>query len=195
MKNFLPIGRLNVIPALLDLKLNPDAWDRYSERANAYGPHQGVSDVWVRYRDRAEFNGSWEDFVNQPHEAVWYPEAECLPAVKDICFELMHWVRGERLGGVIITRIPPGGKVDPHIDGGFNAMHYNCKVMVTLEGHPDQALHYEEGSYSAQPGECVWFNNRRTHWVTNDSPVDRISLVVCMRTDRSALCRLPQLEP
>lgn len=192
MNSFLPLGTINVLPALLQLKQHPDLWNRYTERANAYGPHHGVSDIWVRYRDRSEFNGSWADFCIEPHEAVWYPEADCLPAVKDICFELMGWVRGERLGGVLITRIPPGGKVDPHIDGGFNACYYNCKVMVTLEGHPDQAIHFEEGSYSAQPGECVWFNNRKSHWVTNNSPVDRISLVVCMKTERRLLCHSEQ---
>lgn len=188
MDNLLPLGSVDVRPALLQLKNNPQVWNRYPERTNSYGPHQGVSDVWVRYRDRAEFNGSWTDFADAPHEAVWYPEADCLPAVKDLCFELMHWVRGERLGGVLITRIPPGGRVDPHIDGGFNARYYNCKVMVSLESHPEQAIHFTEGGYSARAGECVWFNNNVVHWVTNNSPVDRISLVVCMKTERRELC-------
>jgi len=191
MNNFLSIGHVNPIPSLLQIKSNPELWDMFIERKNTYAdnmPHESVSDIWVRTRDRAEFNGSWDDFRGQ-HDPVWYPAADLLPAVKDIAFEIMHMVRGERLGAVLITKVPAGGQVKPHIDKFWNAETFNTKVMVSLESHPDQALCYEEGSYSAMPGECVWFRNDVTHWVTNDSPVDRITLIVCTQTDRRSICQ------
>lgn len=186
MNNCLSLGQVNVTQALLQIKSNPQLWDMYTHRKERYGEanaHHSVSDIWVRYRDYAEFDGDWDKFRG-PHDPVWYPAADRLPAVKDIAFELMHWVRGERLGAVIITKIPAGGQVKPHIDRYWNAETFNTKIMVSLESHPAQALHFEEGSYSAAPGECVWFRNDVLHWVTNDSPVDRITLIVCIQTDR-----------
>lgn len=191
MNNFLSIGQINPIPALLQLKRNPQLWDLYTDRRDAYGdlnPHVGVSDLYVRYRDRSEFDGDWDKFRG-PHEPVWYPAADLLPAIKDIAFEIMHMVRGERLGAVILTRIPAGGEVAPHIDRFWNAETFNTKVMVSLESHPDQALCYEEGFYSAIPGECVWFRNDVLHWVKNNSPIDRITLIVCTQTDRRSICQ------
>lgn len=191
MNNFLSIGRINPIPALLQLKSHPELWDLYTDRRDAYAeknPHIGVSDLYVRYRDRADFDGDWDKFRG-PHQPVWYPAADLLPAIKDIAFDVMSMVQGEWLGAVILTRIPPGGKVAPHIDSFWNAETFNTKVMISLESHPDQALCYEEGSYSAEPGECVWFRNDVTHWVYNQSPVDRITLIVCTQTDRRSLCQ------
>ena len=192
MNYFLPIGFVDPTQALLQIKSNPQLWDLFTERREVYGDdnaHLGVSDIVVRYRDRSEFDGDWDKFRG-PHDPVWYPAADLLPAVKDIAFEIMHRVRGERLGAVLITRIPAGGQVKPHIDAFWNAETFNTKVMISLESHPQQALHYEEGSYSASPGECVWFRNDVLHWVTNDSPIDRITLIVCTQTDRRSVCHL-----
>jgi hypothetical protein len=33
---------------------------------------------------------------------------EQLPAVRKIVFDVMHAVQGEKLGGVLITKVPPG---------------------------------------------------------------------------------------
>jgi len=189
MDNFLKIGEVNVLPALFQLKRHPQLWDQFTERSEAYGsPHTGVSDIWVRYRDRSEFNGSWADFANEPHDCVWYEAAECLPAVKDICFELMATVRGERLGGVLITRVPPGGEVQPHIDSGYNAKTYD-KFAVLLESAPGQAMLYKDGHMAGPPGSVFWFRNDVEHWVRNDSDADRITLIVCIQPERRALCR------
>lgn len=192
MNNFALLGSVPVTQLLLQLKTNPQFWDLYRERTEGYEtPHAGVSDIWIRYRDRKEFNGSWADFADAPHECVWYPAADALSAARDIAFELMSWVRGERLGGILITRIPPGGCVLPHIDGGYNARNYD-KFAVMLESAPGQAMYYEEGAISGDPGSVFWFKNDVTHWVRNDSEVDRITMIVCIQPERRAVCHLEQ---
>lgn len=192
MNNFAYLGSLSVSQLLLQLKKAPHLWDQFTERSSNYGsPHSGVSDIWVRYRDRAEFNGDWADFVEQPHDCVWYDASDDLPAVRDIAFELMRWVRGERLGGILITRVPPGGEVKPHVDGGFNAKSYD-KFAVIVESAEGQGMYYEEGCMAGPPGSVFWFRNDVPHWVKNESAVDRITLIVCIQPERKSVCHSQQ---
>jgi hypothetical protein len=97
----------------------------------------------------------------------------------------MYLVKGERLGGILITRIPPGGICKPHHDRGTWHASYYDKYALQLESHPFQAFHFDEGSYSAMPGELYWFNNQEVHWVTNESPIDRITLIFCIKVDHA----------
>lgn len=188
MDNLLPIGTMDIRPALLQLRQHPEVWDQFTERTiNETSPHHGVSDIWIRGRDRADLGESWDDYVEEMYDSVWFPAATVLPAVKDLCFNLMTWVRGEKLGIVLITRIPPGGQVRPHTDRGYNANNFE-KYCIQLESHPDQAFWFEEGGYAAEAGEVYWFRNTVEHWVTNDSPVDRISLIVSIMKERRAIC-------
>lgn len=186
MKHLLPLGYLDVTEAVLQLRQSPYLWNLYRERTQRPdSPHVDVDDIWVRYRDRTEFElgqRDWSEF-NQEHDSVWYPAADKLPAVKNLSYQLMTAVRGERLGGVLVTRIPPGKAVKPHADAGWHAEYYD-KFAVQLESHPDQAFYFEDGGYAAAPGEVYWFRNQALHWVRNDSPVDRVTLIVCIRQDR-----------
>ena len=147
---------------------------------NPTSPHHGLDDIWIRYND----NSSCYDAVEarKEHDSVWYPEAETLPSVKDMAFELMRRLRGVRLGGILITRIPPGGMCKPHTDTGWHAEYYRDKYAVQLASHPDQAFCFQEGGYSAEPGEIYWFNNLVEHWVINPSPVERITAIFCIKS-------------
>lgn len=193
MDNLLPIGSVDITPALLQLKQHPELWDQFPERAwPTNSPHKDVHDIWVRARDRADLEGSgWGEYVDTVHDAVWYPAIDALPAVKTLCLDLMAHVRGEKLGIVLITKIPPGGAVKPHTDFGYNAREFE-KYCIQLESHPDQAFCFGDGEYRAQPGEVYWFRNTVEHWVENDSPVDRISLIVSIMSERRMICPQPQ---
>jgi hypothetical protein len=140
-----------------------------------------VDDVWVRYNPLERFAGDWTQF-NSPHESVWYPVIEKIPQVKQLSFELFKRLDAERLGGVLLTRIPPGKQVYPHIDQGWHARYYE-KYVIQIKGNRDQAFRFKGESLSALPGECYWFNNAYDHWVTNDSDEERISLIICLRRD------------
>lgn len=190
MNNFSLIGSVPIARLLTQLKSHPEFWNQYRERLEAYEtPHADVSDIWLRYRDRSEFTGSWADFANEAHECVWYPAADALSAVRDIAFELMTWVRGERLGGILITRIPPGGEVKPHIDGGYNARTYD-KFAVVLEAAPGQAMYYDNETMAGVPGQVFWFRNDIRHWVKNESDVERITLIICIQPEGRSVCHL-----
>lgn len=162
------------------LERHPELWNDFDLRTNhPQSPHRELSDIFVRYNARENFTGDRQAF-NGPHEAVWWPALEKLPAVTDIVFSLMRQVEGEQLGMVLITKIPAHTQCYPHVDNGWHARHFD-KYAVQIASAPGQAFHVEQDQLSAEPGECYWFDNSKVHYVTNDSDVDRITMIVCIR--------------
>lgn len=169
---------LNVAPLQAALAEHPELWDQRTERTAPEGsPHHGLSDIWARFADPATMQ------ADGSHDSVWYRPADVLP-VRDVVFPLMAAVRGERLGGVLITRIKPGQVCKPHTDPGWHARYYE-KFAVQIDAAPEQAFHFEGESLVTCPGDVFWFDNAYTHWVTNDSQRDRITMIVCIRTERN----------
>jgi len=185
----------------LELKNNPQVWNLYDfRRKDPTSPHHGLDDIWIRYQHIDDVVPDIpENLMRQifPHESVWYPSASYLPSIKELAHELMYRVKGERLGGILITRIRPGKMCKPHIDiGSWHAAYYNCKIAVQLEcasdlnyhngltSIPEQAFCFPGEHFTAKQGDYYWFDNQKEHWVPNNSSVDRITIIFCIRTDR-----------
>jgi hypothetical protein len=174
---------IRLLPYLFDARHavreleNAAVWNLHGQRKAQYA-HVAMSDVWVRYNAIENFHGDLAAF-NEEHESVWYPEAKVLPAVVDLVFQVMTAVRGERLGGVLVTKIPPGGSVAPHRDVGWHAGYYD-KFAVQLKGTPEQGFCFEGYRLSALPGQCYTFDNAQTHWVENPTDEERMTLIVCI---------------
>lgn len=169
--------QFDVTALLAQLKEHPEIWNEYRWRTeHPRSPHREVDDIWVRYNSIENIGPHFND----EHEAVWYPVVEKIPGVKDLVSQVMEAFGGEQLGGVLITRVPPGKQVYPHVDLGWHALHYE-KFAVQLKGNSSQAFCFSGEKLSALPGEAYWFNNQSSHWVVNPSDEDRITLIVCMR--------------
>jgi len=95
----------------------------------------------------------------------------------------MAQLGGEILGGVLMTRLPPGKKIYNHIDGGFHAGFYD-KFLVNIKCNQDQAFVFDEGNLINAVGDVSWFRNDVNHAVTNNSDEERISLIVCIKTEK-----------
>lgn len=170
----------DVGPLVKQIQASPGVWNRHRERIEMYGtPHNGVSDIWVRYNDWANYSGDWAAF-HEPHESVWYPVVSEIPAAWSLARKVRRHVGAETIGGVLITRIPPGGRVEPHVDGGWHARHYD-KYAVQLLGNQRQAFCFEDSELRPEPGDLYTFDNSRLHWVTNDSDTDRMTLIICLK--------------
>jgi len=193
MKHFLEPGRthrltevtqhpIDVAAAVAELDANPDLWNAYTMRTKLYegSPHLRVDDIWVRYNAWKHFNPKKPQNFSKEHDSVWYPAYAKLPALRPLIFGLMQVVEGERLGGVLITRIPAGSSVAPHVDVGWHAGYYR-KFGVQLRGGPDQLFCFEGESLEAETGEVYEFDNSVKHWVQNDSQRERITMIVCIR--------------
>lgn len=160
-----------------NLLQNPHLWDIHTTRTeNPDSPHSQLNDIWARFGDP-------EKAVNgEPHDAHWYPSADVL-GVKPLCFDVMRFVQGVELGGVLITRIPAGATCKPHRDIGWHALRYE-KFAVQITSAPGQLFQFEGESLETKPGDVFTFNNQHLHWVTNNTKYERITMIICIRVDK-----------
>jgi len=171
---------LNVTTLVAELQRNSHLWNQYTMRTERdTSPHYGLDDIWVRFNDYANFKD--QASFNEEHDSVWY-ESKLIPHVKELVYPLMAAVKGERLGGVLITRIKPGKTCLPHEDHGWHA-HYYHKYGIQLKGGINQSFNFDNESLVTFPGDVFWFNNANMHWVNNDSDQDRITMIVCIKHD------------
>lgn len=157
---------------------NPDVWNLHDGRRQEYA-HKGVDDIWARFRDLSGWDGDMKT-VNDPHVSVWYPVIAKVPAIWSLARRVYRAVGGVELGGVLVTRIPAGGRVEPHVDNGWHARYYE-KFAVQIKGDEKQAFHFEGSHLSPNDGDVYTFDNSKLHWVTNDSERERITLITCIR--------------
>lgn len=185
MRHFEKIATgIDVAPLRAQILAQPELWDAYAERrASPESPHHGVPDIWVRFRARSELTEP--QHYREPHFSVFYPAWRALPALQPIVFGLMAQARAVQLGGILITKIPPGGRVKPHSDaaGGWHPNFYNHKVYVPVMAN-DRCVNYcEDEAIVLRPGDASTFNNLLMHEVVNDGPTDRVTAIVCMRIE------------
>lgn len=175
---------LDVSAVVAEIAANDDLFGEYPQRAIAPGsPHSEMTDIWVRYGDISEMveSGDFSGIAHE-HDSIWLKD---MPAVKRLCFEVMALVDGERLGGVLITKLPPMGKIYPHADAGWHADYYD-KFYVPIVNHPGAVFGFEDGTIDPDAGECWQFDNSRTHWVENLSDADRIAMIICIKQEKYA---------
>lgn len=183
MKHFLKMSEgIDVLPIKLALQIHPELWNSHNERKEfAESSHKETSDIWIRYNHPDNLRQGYEKFTSE-HDAVWYPAYQKLP-LRKIIYSLMARCMAVRLGGVLITKIPPGGKVLPHIDKGWHPEYYNVKLYVPIQTNEQVVNYVENESVLMKEGECWYFDNTKMHWVENDGKDDRITLIICLRVD------------
>lgn len=171
-----------VADALAQLEAQPALWDEHPERTHESSPHFGVPDVWLRYRALQELTEPKKYL--EPHLAVFYPAWHQLPAIHPIVFGLMAMTKAVYLGGILITKMPPGSEVKPHHDkGSWHAEYCNCKVHVPLKANESCINRCEDQSVVMFPGDAWTFSNLKMHSVENNGDDERINLIVCLRVE------------
>lgn len=173
---------IDVAPVLAELDAQPGLWNTYPYRRMGTSPHRETDDMWIRYRD-PDAPASADDFL-RPHRSVFYPAWYALPSLHPIAYAMQERVGSDDMGGILMTRIPPGGQVYPHHDrGSWHAEHYNTKLWIPLRANPG-CINYVEGEPSVwRPGEAWTHDNLLVHSVENHGDTERICLILCFRTD------------
>ena len=194
ISHFKVAENLDTSALLLALKRQPWLFGQYNLRQNSYA-HSEMTDIWVRYNNAAPYiaQGDFE-FINAEHDSIWYPAYYMLPQLRPLIFDLMARVEGERLGAVLITKLPPGGRIQSHVDLGWHAAYYD-KYYIPLENEPGAVFSFPDGDIPAKVGEAYWFENAVPHSVQNNSDSDRLALVVCIRSDSTRGAYRPQPIP
>jgi hypothetical protein len=166
------------------IEAHPELWNQYTMRTKMYesSPHREVDDIWLRYNDHENFDTLNPEAFHNEHYSVWYDAITKLTDAKRLIENAMVLFDGEKLGGVLITRIPPGGRVYPHNDAmGWHSNFYRGKYLLLLQSAPGQSFNFDDESHEGEAGDLFIFDNHQDHWVVNDSDTDRVSLIFAVR--------------
>jgi hypothetical protein len=175
---------INVAEIVEQLEAHPELWNQFGLRkAGEASPHKAAPDIWVRYNDIRPYQerGSFEGF-NDPHIPIWYPAWHALPALRPTVMSMAAHFQAEMIGGVLITKVPPGGRIAPHTDKGWHVDYFD-KFYLSLKAPEDCVFATAHQAITPKVGDLWLFDNRVEHWVINDSETEeRITLIVCLRT-------------
>ncbi len=143
-------------------------------------PHGQMTDIWVRYQDLAPFLSGERPMheIVDKHDSEWLYD---IPEVNRIADKLYEHVNGVQMGAVLITKLPAGGKIEPHTDSGWHAANYD-KYFIPIKNEVGANFCWDDMEIKPDAGECWKFNNGRTHWVNNDSSSERIAMIICIRS-------------
>jgi hypothetical protein len=193
MRNFMRLGTgLNVAPLTLAIARRPELWkeDTYL-RHYPQGPFGMVDSIMLRFPEKVVFEGDDAEEklalykANRlpgfdQHESIDYPAYALLPEARELVMPLFAAVRGERLGRVMINRIAPGGVIYPHPDTPEHCAYYKRFHIVLQSAEGVKFRAGDEWAYW-ETGSAFWFRNDLEHEVLNESPVDRIHMVIDAR--------------
>jgi len=115
------------------------------------------------------------------HENVDQPAYAKLTEARPIVFGLMSRVQGERLGRVMINSLRPGGTIFPHADTPAHCEYYT-RFHCVLQTSPGAVIRCGDETIHMPQGTVWWFNNALEHEVLNGGTVDRIHMVIDIRT-------------
>lgn len=172
---------LDISLARNEIANNDHLFGEYSARKYASPIHAQMTDIWLRYGDIREMikSGDYSKIASE-HDSIWLKD---LPECKRLCFKIMSLVDGERLGGVLITKLPPGGQILPHNDSGWHADYYD-KYYVPIENSKGAVFGFDDGVIDPDLGDAWAFDNSYNHWVDNNTDQDRIAMVVCIKQSK-----------
>lgn len=175
MRHFVKIAEcVDVIPLLNALSAREDLWNEHTIRtAHPDTAHADIDDILVWFND---LDGEIVNDIQTMPSRAWFE----LPQIRPLVFDLMRRVEATQLGRVIITRLPPGKCITPHVDGGAPATFYS-RYQLALQSMPGALFESGGEVINFRMGEWWKVDNRVLHSVTNNSADDRIAMVVDVR--------------
>lgn len=193
MRNFQLIANgAHVAPLLLAIhrldKSHGDVWkaDTYL-RDYSQGPFANTESIILRFPPRTvhETESALKDHAQafDQHENVDQPVFKTLQEARPLVFNLMAAVQGERLGRVMINKLVPGGVIYPHADTPVHAEYWD-RFHICMTSAPGSNFRCGDETVNMQAGEVWWFNNKLEHEVINNSSVERIHMIVDIRTSK-----------
>ena len=182
MRHFLKLGQFDPSPLLHQLQVNPSLWNANTIRTRHPGTaHAEVSDILMRFNDVSEYERTGDPkTITDDRTCHEYPAWQHLPAARAPIFNLMRHVEGVQLGRVIITKLAPGKRITPHVDGGAPATWYQ-RYQLAIQSIPGAIFRIGEESVNFSSGDVWWIDNETEHEVMNNSADDRIVMIVDIR--------------
>ena len=182
MKHFKKLlFRFEAWPIKRQIEQHHHLWGEHPERIDFEdSPHVQSQDIWLRFRDQSELHQPSD--YGMPHWPVWYPAWKQLTSLHSLVFHIAHEVKATDIGGILMTRIPAGASILPHVDTGWHPEHFSKKCYAIIKANAWCVNRCMDEEVIMREGECWLFDNSVTHSVDNAGSGDRIAMIVTMRT-------------
>ncbi len=168
------VGQSVVDNIVAEIERQPELWGAYPVRTSIVGgPFKDQKDIVLMFQDLTLAKKG----VFDHYETISYPAMEVLPSLRTFIFGLMSVVRGERLGRVLVSTLPPGGYIDAHKDSKLFSDYYN-RFHLCLKDNSQTLFRSGEEYFAPKVGDVFWFDNSLEHEIWNDGQTDRWTVVI-----------------
>ncbi len=152
---------------------NHALFDECTHRQDFPGsPHHDTKAIFLRWAPH------WTpESIFDSTESIDYPGAKQLPAHYALAYRICHMIGATEWGRVMVVKMKPGGRIDQHWDGGAYAHHFD-RFHLCLQGDEGNRFTCDGATVAMLPGELWWFNHQLPHSAHNDSPNERIHLII-----------------
>lgn len=171
MRNFRKVlEEVDVEPLLAQVREHPELWD--------------IDDEWTRDKPTSAIYNVSNIVLRFNRGEMWdRPAFDLLDAARPVVNDLIEVAGGQMLGRVIISRLKPGQHIVPHWDrlrSGLPPMWEQFQIPLSVHPNCIFGCKDDQGDERLwmEPGDAYWFDNQAIHWVYNDAPVERISMLV-----------------
>lgn len=179
--NFKSIGKVSIFELKkLVLSLTPQHWIGDTQRQKKYEVHHDTQNIGLVYDD---------DF-RHTNPSVLPPFQMFQEAVMPIIRVVAHYYDTSVIGAKLapqhgqgycirasLVRLNPGGEIAAHQDKNFSLAHSH-RVHIPVVSNPNVLFTVGDETLHLAEGEIVEINNRRMHSVTNNSPYERVHLIL-----------------
>jgi GNAT superfamily N-acetyltransferase len=163
---------IDVGPVRQALLASPGLWHRRTLRQDFPGsPHAETQAIWLRApADLSDIAASFHDL-----NPVDYPEYDEIPGVRALVGAIAAAVGAQRVGRVLLVRLPAGALVEEHSDQGAYSDRFDRFHCCIQDGDAKLVIAGED--YHLADGALAWVNHKLPHAAAGGSS-DRIHLIV-----------------
>ncbi|SHM63236.1 Aspartyl/Asparaginyl beta-hydroxylase [Chitinophaga jiangningensis] len=148
--------------------------------------HQCQSLQWAAHFHREDYSGEWSSISLRStsgaitdihsHAGMPFQDTPLLKQTPYFSYVLQSFKCP--LEGVRLLKLKSGAIIKPHKDIGASYEEGNLRIHVPVITHPEVEFLLDGMKLPMQAGECWYANFNLTHEVINNSPVDRVHLVI-----------------
>lgn len=101
-------------------------------------------------------------------------------SVREEVSSAMFFMRAERIGAVMVNKLPPGASIPEHTDVNVNSMYYH-RFHLVVETNDDVVTTVGGEEFKMNVGELWLFDYTKPHSFVNNGSTDRIHIVFDMK--------------
>lgn len=188
MKYFIRLATGVKIATVLQALEKSAPWARDDFRQHPNSPHREAESIILRFQERkGDLSEATATRIFADTETIAYPAWWDFPEIRQLVGMLVFLTGAARVGRVMLTRLPSGGRIYPHADEGAYAEYYK-RFHFCLKGGVGNLFRVEDEIVDMLPGELWWVDNLSRHSVRNATEAERIHLIVDLRIELPSHC-------